>query len=217
MTYIRSSNLTRDLNDEANQKGKNSMPNNSQKFLVRIVDQINMSCDNDDITACILLDDTKVAFVYSKGKKLVVYGVDKKSTQMLPFALSPKDVLQLHDFFVAVTTFLGKTITIVRISEEIAVVRKYQTPVPCYGIDYYNGVCYACLSYSILIQVMNDKGETFIQNVDSAFYSKYSDQKLICSNHLLHKVFCISMSGTKLWECNDKTDKLMVDPLCLSL
>lgn len=53
-----------------------------------------------------------------------------------------------------------------------------------------------------------------IHTKESAFRLKHAGEKLVCSNHVMHMVFCVSMSGTTLWEYKDE---YLIEPFCLAV
>lgn len=169
------------------------------------------------MSACTSLTDKTIALVFSKGKKIVVYDIDKKSIQMLSFQYSPMDATRINDTFLAVNMFLAMRVIVVHVSEELVTEKEIHTAFSCYGIDYNNGVYYVSLPYCNKIQVLNDKKESYIHTGESAFYLKYNGDKLVCSNHILNKVVCVSVSGISSWEYNEKHDKFLTNPLCVSI
>ena len=86
----------------------------------------------------------------------------------------------------------------------------------CFGIDHSDTKLYVSIPHIQKIQILdhgNPMVNTNLSSVKSAFYLRIVDDKLFCSNHVENIIFCLSTSGSILWEFKNE---LLKEPFCLT-
>lgn len=176
---------------------------------------VNIPGRNIQITACKLLPNDHFLFLDYHNQCIILYGNGGKIITRTQLTSKPIDFTCITNNEIAVTLYLEKIVCFVDIYRGVEL-RRLNMADRCFGIDYKNGKLYVSLPRHNLIQTLDCscdyKEECIVHTFGSVFYLTYFEEKLFCSNHNSNILFCLSTSGTKLWEFRNDC---LLEPLCL--
>ena len=176
---------------------------------------VNIAGRNIQITACKILPNDHFLILDYNNQCVILYGNGGKIISRTQLTSKPIDFTCITNNEIAVTLYLEKIVCFVDIYRG-AELRRLKTEDRCFGIDYKYGKLYVSLPRHNSIQILEGtcdyKEECTIYTFGSVFYLTCFEEKLFCSNHKASMLFCLSTSGTKLWEFRNDC---LLEPLCL--
>lgn len=176
---------------------------------------VNIPGRNIQISACKILPNDHFLFLDYNNQCIILYGNGGEIITRTQLTSKPIDFTCITNNEIAVTLYLEKIVCLVDIYKGIEL-RRLKMVDRCFGIDYKNGKLYVSLPRHNMIQTLDCscgyKKVRIFHTFSSVFYLTCFEEKLFCSNHRENILFCLSTSGTKLWEFRDD---YLLEPLCL--
>lgn len=196
-------NCTSDLNQES-------------KLDCSVVHQRNMKFpfQTKQLSAVKMLSNDKFVFLDHNGKRVILYNRRTNYLKSVNLYSCPVDLALEPPNTIVVSLYSAKMLAFVDISSGYEIER-IKTDEHCFGVDFDGTHYYVSCPRIKQVHIFDSNREDFkaISTQYSGFYLVKHDDFIVCSNHIENVIFCLSTSGSHIW--NLKNNNLL-EPLCLA-